>query len=429
MFFLITLMCLYFYFKGDAFKSVLFFLFLLTDGFQLIPEFIFKWGVPIYGKDYALVFVLVIFFSETFIKGINFYKNKIFLAILFFLLYTVLALIIDLTWFSPSFIGSLLIYRVNLFFLSYFWLSTISTSTYSKLFKVILIITVFQSLICLLQIPFGVKLLTGGGIAEYTEMGFKWIRFTNLPYFLLPCLFILMLEKKTYIPYRKTMIFLFIITILFTLTRTLIIGLFITICFAIFLGLLNGQKKLIIILLSIFVISSPLIGSRLISSTQDFNNAINQNEISTNDGMTFTYRILHTTERYLYISKSLKGIFFGIGFIHERNFPDDTFLIGHVDYDNDYRITQLEQDDISWSNLFLRFGIIGSIIYLFVFYTFLNHFYKLKNNSIASSGFLFLIMSFILSFSSGRFSQADFFIIPIMFLFSLNSIYKREFSK
>lgn len=428
MFLIITLIGIYFYLKGDKYKGLLIFLFLLTDGFQFIPEPLMLLGLNLYGKDYALVFTIVIFFSYLITLKIVFpHKTIVFFGLVLLLLYLVVAFYVDLSFYNPSFKGFLLIARVNLFLLAYFWMSKINQRLFERLFRFILILTIIQSILCLIQIPLGIRLLTMGGISKFVDLGFSWIRYTNTPYFILPCLFITLMDKKIKVPYKSYIIILFLLTLLFTLTRTIILGLVFTFALAILLGFFKNQKKVVFWMTAMFILTLPVIGARLLSSTEDIKTAVSEDPISQGSNMTFAYRIFHATERYLYINQDLKHEIFGIGFIHEKEFPKDTFLLGHKDENN--MTTQLEQDDISWSNLFLRFGIVGTIIYVFFFITFCISFFRARYSSISTASFMFMIMSFVLTFANGRFSQADFFIIP-MFLFfyqlKINSTFQKS---
>ncbi|WP_182958125.1 O-antigen ligase family protein [Pedobacter gandavensis] len=223
------------------------------------------------------------------------------------------------------------------------------------------------------------------------------------------------MNKTLVIHYKGGIIVLFLITILFTLTRTLILGLILTMGFAVLSGLFNQQKKVIFWFVFMFILTLPIIGARLLSSTDDINAAVSDKSVEQGSNMTFAYRIFHVTERYLYVSKDPKHEFFGIGFIHERDFPKDTFLLGHRN--EKYEATQLEQDDVSWSNLFLRYGIFGTVLYMFIFVAFVVAFFKQKTNGINAAAIMFMIMTLILSFASGKFSQADYFLVPMFFFF------------
>ncbi|MBB2149899.1 hypothetical protein GM920_13435 [Pedobacter sp. LMG 31462] len=416
MFFIIMIIGIILYLQGKKYFGLLIFLFLLTDGFQFVPEPLMLFGFNLYGKDYALIFTLAILMSYLIAGKVRFpVKSIVFVALLCFLIYLVFAAYIDLAYYNPSFSGFMLMFRVNLFLLTYFWLDKIDKKLFERLFKTIFIITVIQSILCLIQIPTGLRLLTGGGITAFDELGIPWVRYTNLPYFLMPCLFILLMNKTLVIHYKGGIIVLFLITILFTLTRTLILGLILTMGFAVLSGLFNQQKKVIFWFVFMFILTLPIIGARLLSSTDDINAAVSDKSVEQGSNMTFAYRIFHVTERYLYVSKDPKHEFFGIGFIHERDFPKDTFLLGHRN--EKYEATQLEQDDVSWSNLFLRYGIFGTVLYMFIFVAFVVAFFKQKTNGINAAAIMFMIMTLILSFASGKFSQADYFLVPMFFFF------------
>jgi len=421
MFLLITLIGIILYLKGNRYYGLLIFLFLLTDGFQFVPEPLMLFGLNLYGKDYALAFSLAILMSYLITGKIRFpYKSGVFLSILVFLIFLFIGSLIDVKYYNPSFSGFLLMFRVNLFFLTYFWLSKIDKKLFERVFRVIFIITIIQSVLCLLQIPTSVRLLTGGGVTEFNDLGFHWIRYTNLPYFLMPCFFIVLMNKDIKVPNRGYIITLFLVTILFTLTRTLILGLVITIGISVVAGMFRTQKKIIFGFAAMFILLLPIIGARLMSSTKDINSAVTADSFEAGSDMTFAYRMFHLTERVVYVAKDLKHEIFGIGFIHERDFPKDTFLLGHKD--KDYVTTQLEQDDISWSNLILRYGFLGTALYVIVYLSFCVCFFKRKSIPAGSAAFMVMSISFILTFASGKFSQADFFLVPMFFFFYMRKL-------
>lgn len=430
MFLLITFIGIYLFIKGNKYHSFLIFLFLLTDGFQFVPEPVLLFGFNVYGKDYALIYSVSIFFLLFMTGKITFpYKSIVFFYITLFSFFLILASIVDIGFYNPSFPGFLLIFRVNLFILTYFWLNKIDLKIYNKVFVFLLKITIFQSILCILQVPLGVKLLTGGGITDFDVLGFNWSRYTNLPYFLFPCLFVLLMYKDLVVPYKKYILLLFFMVIFFTLTRTLILGVIFTIGISVVLGFFKNQKKLIFSFVVIFVLFLPVIGARILSSTDDINTVVDSDDIENGTDMTFAYRIFHMGERYLYINRDLKHQIFGIGFIHEIDFPRDVFIFGHKDEAKNGAIIQLDQGDISWSNLFLRYGIFGTLLYFLLFISFVFYFYKNRTNPVAAAGFMFMIISFILSFGSGNFSQFDFFLVPMFFLFYLRQMEEKFFLK
>ncbi|MDR7372353.1 hypothetical protein [Flavobacterium aquidurense] len=428
MFLFITFIGIYLFIKGNKYHSFLIFLFLLTDGFQFIPEPVLLFGFNVYGKDYALIYSLSIFFLLCLTGRITFpHKSIVFFSITLFSVFLLCAAIVDIGFYNPSLPGFLLIFRVNLFVLTYFWLNKIDVEVYNKVFVFILKITIIQSFLCILQVPFGVKLLTGGGITDFDVLGFNWCRYSNLPYFLFPCLFILLMCKDLIVPYKKYILMLFFMVIFFTLTRTLILGVVLTIGLSVLLGFFKNQKKLVFSFVVIFILFLPVIGARILSSTDDINTVVDADDIENGTEMTFAFRIFHMGERYLYVNQDLKHKIFGIGFIHEIDFPRDVFIFGHKDDSKNGAIIQLDQGDISWSNLFLRYGIFGTLLYFLLFMSFLICFYKNNRQPVAAAGFMFMIISLILSFGSGNFSQFDFFLVPMFFFFYLREVKEKPF--
>lgn len=116
---------------------------------------------------------------------------------------------------------------------------------------------------------------------------------------------------------------------------------------------------LVMIFLNIVLVLFPTISERIMEI---------QGNLSTigteNAGDNFSFRMAHAYERLMYV---LNGGFFewfhGVGFINERNFKSGIFTIGLLN--EEHNIIQLDTGDIAWSILFVRFGIVGTLIFIF----------------------------------------------------------------
>lgn len=399
------------------------FFFLLTDGFQFVPKPLMLFGLNLFGKDYALMFIVAIFLSYLITGRLKTYhSDPVKKWIYLFYAFLLVAIVIDLR-INPSIPGFILVVRQYLFLLCFFIFNDIEISLWERIGKTLLKITVFQCVLCLLQLIVGVPLLTMGGVTETPELGFRWFRYTNLPYFIYLLVFVVILSPRGMIKYKNNILLLFLVAIIFTLTRTLILGLFITMFVAIITNVLATQKKMIPLLLFIVLLTLPIIGTRVASSFSDIGNTFSTNfEASDDQNLTFTWRMALAAERTIYVASSTKMQFFGLGFIHENDLSDQLFLIGHL---NDEGIpVQLDQGDIAWPNLFLRLGFLGTFLYIMVAVSLGRFFYKHKRNFVAGAAFLYLIYSLIISFASNNVSAADFYIMLFALYFYVRQVVK-----
>lgn len=118
------------------------------------------------------------------------------------------------------------------------------------------------------------------------------------------------------------------------------------------------------------------VGSRTISDLQMLREG-NFAEIEDSDEIenfemdsesTFTFRIAHFMERYLYSKTNVMYEFFGLGLMTDDSpytYNNFNFVIGLPDENGG--IYQLDTPDIAWSNFVARYGYVGTFAYL-VFY-------------------------------------------------------------
>lgn len=385
--------------------------FLLTDGFQFVPEQIMLFGLNYYGKDYALIFTIVVFLSYLITGRITAYKkDNVRVWIYLFYVFLFIAIVVDLQR-NPSIVGFLLMVRQYFHLLIFFILPDIPLPLFYRLGRSLFKLTIFQTILFMSQMVTGVRLLTMGGLSESYEPGFLWYRPTNLPYFIYIFLFITLLLPKEKLKYKNQLLILFVLAILLTLTRTLILGLFITVFVAMLAGLLKAGKKVIPVFVFIALCALPIIGARVMSSFSDLGGGFSSNfEKPDDNNLTFTWRMALTAERAAYVSNDTKSRIFGIGFIHEKDFGGQPFIVGHLNEEGEP--VQLDQGDIAWPNLFLRLGFVGTFFYVMLAISLGIYYYKNREDTYAAAAFLFLIYATIITFASGMFSFADFFVIP-----------------
>ena len=130
----------------------------------------------------------------------------------------------------------------------------------------------------------------------------------------------------------------------------------------------------------------------------------------------FSFRVLLMNERLEYVANSWQYSIFGIGNIEEKNFKKEIFFIGHMDESG--KVYQVDTGDIAWAIAFLRWGILGTLIYVllpyrrFIIYTFRN-----RKSPYAQAIFLYLCANlFLISWTYSDIVTMDFWVVPIVLL-------------
>ena len=139
---------------------------------------------------------------------------------------------------------------------------------------------------------------------------------------------------------------------------------------------------------------------------------------NTNDVGTLTYRFAWIYERGAYLAtRPLSENLMGLGLIsdsqtitvHQRY----AFMLGLPDQDGE--TTQMTTPDISYGNLFSKYGYLGSIIYLciwiYLLFFFIHH---KRDNDYSFLGLLIVLEMILLSFSGTSTSDQGNLIYPFM---------------
>ena len=91
-------------------------------------------------------------------------------------------------------------------------------------------------------------------------------------------------------------------------------------------------------------------------------------DIELDQESTLLFRFAHFYERFIETTETSIGSVFGVGFMSEGSkytYNNFNFIVGLSD-EKTNEIVQLDTSDIAWSLLILRYGIVGSIIFLFM---------------------------------------------------------------
>jgi len=182
----------------------------------------------------------------------------------------------------------------------------------------------------------------------------------------------------------------------------------------------------IVFILSILVggvVGNSFIKARFVEGFSDINNLNLEGKV---EG-TFSYRILYATERLEYVISDFQYTLFGIGNVTEEN-ANTNFKYG---VRNKYgRVAQLDTADIAWPLLFLRLGILGTILYLIFFIKLILYFKSIrKQNLLALTLFSFLTIELLfISLASAELANGSFTLFPILIYYYLKNYEKPSLS-
>lgn len=127
---------------------------------------------------------------------------------------------------------------------------------------------------------------------------------------------------------------------------------------------------------------------------------------------TFSFRMLMFQERLNYVTSSLQYSLFGMGNIEEKNVKNRIFTIGLLNEDNE--IIQYDTADITWAPALVRWGVLGTLIYIMFFYCrFLFFYRKRKESPYANAMYMFLLTTLLITSWTGNYMPMNFWIIPI----------------
>lgn len=407
----LLLLAIALYICGQRTYSLLIFFFFAFYGFQIIPDELFETGLGFSkSTDFALVYIFVLFVYGCFAYHDYIPLNRMTYLIAVYLVAILVIIGVNKFIYGIGWSDILKTSRNYFFVLAYYPLRRVKKEEVDRLLKILLYIVLFQSLLFAIQAFTGKAILAG----EEDKSGGDLIhRFYNSPrmlyFFIFYTLFVQPFGKK----YSVFAGIVLIITSFLPMHRSLIIMVILTLSFGYLLNVGNLKRFIrylpyaLLIVVPLGVVLFAQIGSRTIADLQmvregDFASMEGGDEIESfemDSESTFTFRIAHFMERYLYVQADKWNEFFGIGLMSEESpYTNNNlnFVIGLVD-DKTGGVVQLESGDIAWSNFIVRYGYVGTLAYL-SFYLGLAWFFFV-NRKDKLSLVLLLYMLLILGFS------------------------------
>jgi hypothetical protein len=338
--------------------------FRLVDPNFFIGPFSFQHG------DFAL---LLIFSLLPFRKKLNNAElNGIRKSLILFFIFLFVSILYDLSMRSTTPMQIFRTTRKTGYLAFFFLLTSFPYKDYQRLIQFIFIVTVIHAFLYIFQYILGYAFLPGK--VDENELG--GVRFGNSPVFLIPILVVTVfsLYKKKY---QIVFIILFLISIVFSQSRGMIVS---AISILLVYALLANKLKIIPVTLisltliigyNIIISYFPIIEERFLHLFTEINevNKMNYNDLNAfyHQG-SFIFRWGVTYERLMYVLEDPVRIILGVGYIPDIDITYPIFTIGTHSPTLPTGYEQYNSVDIFFPNIITRYGIVGSLIFLFLIF-------------------------------------------------------------
>lgn len=381
---LIAAIMLFFIRKWQYLSYFLYIGFLL-DGYKIAIN-------PILGGvknvDLALVYSLIITFVLIITHHYRLKPSKLNKRFYWLCAFIVSSFIFSMVHYKIPFYETLQGGRFMLLALCYPILLNMSKANITKLLHLMAWFTVWMAVVDVLQIILQYPILPTYGLHIDSTLGV--IRFFNYPTFTIFYLLVAILNPSFYGKRTKLVITLFVICILGTLGRSLIL---ITITVILLSLYLSGKKKTIVRYgLFICFVSLPflsILSERFGGDTSsDLSNVLNgkielQSYEQQNDG-NFTYRISWVVERMQYlIDRPIEEQFFGLGLLSDSSplsLKMYRFIV-NIKFYTSGMTQQLRSPDIAYGTMLAYYGFGGMVIYFCFIVSLFKEFFKIRHTS------------------------------------------------
>lgn len=403
------------YFGQNRYISIILLFALVTGGFQLVPlDYMVVSSIGVTKcYDWVLLFVgaMLLFQPQIFLNAWV-WRNFKMMAVYGIVLVILLFYSIFFQNVEPS--VSIRVFRNLLYFIPIFLFVQLSQEEITKVFNILILVTVFVSLVYCLQQVFH-KILLNGVTSDSMGVSGDKDRYYNLPVYVYPVVFFLFF-KGAYLEIRFRYVYLAICctAILLSQHRNLLLA--IVVCYLLHFLFNNRVSVAKIIGVSILgggllIIVDSLWSNRFSKGIEDISQtsfAIAPSafyEIDLTNITTTQFRQYLFQERLNYILKKDDATLFGVGLITDdsKKAASLNFNIGMDDgYGN---VSQVASSDIAWSSMILQMGIIGTISFILFHFALFRQFFKVKEDIIIQVGALYIIALFMTSFFSNTVSM------------------------
>ncbi|GAB4024747.1 hypothetical protein [Spirosoma koreense] len=412
------------------YASLLIFFGFATNGFMCIPPAFILSGTSIdKTSDLCVLFILGILIYRFKTIVLIFKNESIFKWIMFFLLFIIIDTFYSLQILKYDTVGVIRVFRHNLIFLSLGVFFMVPKSELLRVWHTVAVITVFQCILFLIQLPTGIVLLDATIKVTINNMeSIGWVRYYNTPTFLIPALFYFLFMYKSKRKWLQWLVVgLLITTEIAPMHRSHILTVALVASIYVLSKQSNFQRIVylaLLIVVGVGALSINSVNTRVLGGVEDLENTFyakrSLSDLDYNQEDTFAYRMAHLAERANYISREVGSCIFGVGLLSEDT-PQAKKLPFEAGLFNDRigRKSQVETSDIVWSLLILYMGFVGTAIFIALSLKYLLLFYRNRYVNISVVGLLTLSTVLLLSFTSTELVQIHFRIITTLFLVAM----------
>ncbi|MFD1139494.1 hypothetical protein ACFQ4C_00140 [Larkinella insperata] len=295
------------------------------------------------------------------------------------------------------------------------------------MFKVLMVITLLQCVVYLVQIPLNQSFLTigltGGDNISTTLDGDQYVRYYNTPILLTIALFyFIFIQNYDSLAYKAIVVSFVVMTVVAPMHRSLILINSLIILYG--YGLLGKIRlkdvgyMVAACMIGLTILANTVVGDRMASALDDFQEVQRASTIDKlqTEQNTFAYRIALFYERFEYVVRTPESWFFGLGLLTE-DAPQAKKLSFTVGLKNEWdEITQIDTGDNLWPLLLVRLGILGTFLYAFAFGKAAKFLFKNRFFPLSLVGFLFIIQQFLLSFTNTDMYSHWYYVVVMFFL-------------
>lgn len=391
----------------------------LSSGyFRLVNSNFFLGPISLQHGDLAL---LLIFLLLPFRKKLNNKQLKgIQRALTLFLIFLVVSIVYDFFFRGTSLMQ---IFRTTrkIGYLAFFFLfNSFSWHDYKKFIRFLIVIVVIHSLLYISQYVFGYS-FTSAGIAIDELDG---LRYSNAPTYILPILVICVFALSN-IKTKISLIILFLIVIVLTQSRGAIISVMSVLLLYLFLQTKIKLHTLLFISLVIIIGYNitlsylPVIGVRFLHLFEQINlvGEMNYNNLQSffHQG-SFIFRLGVTYERLMYVLEEPMRIIFGVGFVPDMDITTPIFIVGTASPVLPTGFEQYNSVDIFFPNIITRYGIVGSLIFLYFIFQLFTLSFKNRELLWGKILFTYLVAMAFISLINETFYNGQYFVFIFILL-------------
>lgn len=408
--------------KGERKYSTLCFLIFVTKGLSLLPAeagFIKATHLAFF---YCIIFCII---NATEIR-LLFTRDVLVKRLFYLLVFFMVSIVVSILYFQIPISMSIISGSRYLILVSFCFFFFLSKKDKQWLIKVLFYITLVVSIIFIIQAFTGLHIL----VASQDELGsldaHGFYHFRKGAAFASLFLYIALFDNKLFPKYlRWFSALVFAICLIATMYRVLIFTTFLTIVL-ILLSRKASKKSIVIVFLLMGI--TYIFQSQLMSDVQregvtksDLTYIIKgdfkQTGYHAEGGYTMLYRFAWMKERINRVVSNPIELLFGLGLTTDNKWATQKYHFKYGVLDNEsMQTSQIRTSDIGWGNFITCYGLIGTLIFFYFYYTLIKRIRRYKEKSeIARIMYYYLLTALILMFSSMSVSEPYNF-VPIFFM-------------